>query len=595
VRPARSPLLSLIRATGCVAALSLGLTATPLWAAPADDLKALMDDYYQWSLEQDPILASSVGVETWDDQLPDYSLAAADRAEGARRGFLARLDAIPAQGLPDSAQADHAILHRMLSEAIAANGFGQRVMLFTTYYSPWQGWASIPDAMAFRKQQDYSDYLARLEKIPTANDTVIGITRKAIKGTYTLPCSVLGGLEGSISGVVVATDVTQSRLYGPFSGARPGSISEADWAALQARAQKLLAGPVSAAYTKAAKFVHDDYLPACRQEVGISAQPGGAAYYAAQIASYTTTALDAEQIHALGLSEVERIRSEMDAVAKAAGYAQRADFVKELRGNPKYYAKTPAELMAAAALQAKTIDGHMPELFGKLPRLSYGLRAVPAEIAEGTTTAYYQPGSPANGVAGFYFVNTSKLDQRPLYELPALTAHEAVPGHHNQIALQQELDIHPLRRNLASFTAFVEGWALYSERLGIEIGLYDTPEKQYGRLSYEMWRACRLVVDTGIHAKGWSKQQAVDFMTENTALSAANIDAEVNRYISWPGQALGYKIGELRIRALREKAEQALGAEFRLPAFHDVVLGEGPVPLDLLEARVNTWIAARQH
>ena len=594
MRPARLPLLSLIRTASVAAALTLGLPVSPLWAAPAEDLRALMDEYYQWSLEQDPLLASSVGVETWDDQLPDYSLAAADRAEKVRRGFLSRLEAIPVQGLPDSAQADRAILQRMLSEAIAANGFGQRVMLFTTYYSPWQGWASIPDAMAFRKQQDYAEYLARLEKIPAANDTVIGITRKAIKGGYTLPCVVLGGLEGSISGVV-GKDVTQSRLYGPFAGAHPPAISDADWAALQARAQTLLAGPVSTAYAKAAKFMHDDYLPACRKEVGISAQNGGAAYYAAQIASYTTTTLDAEQIHALGLSEVERIRTEMDAVAKAAGYAQRADFVKELRSNPKYYAKTPAELMAAAALQAKTIDGHMPELFGKLPRLSYGLREVPAEIAPGTTTAYYQPGSPANGVAGFYYVNTSKLDQRPLYELPALTAHESVPGHHHQIALQQELDIHPLRRNMASFTAFVEGWGLYSERLGIEIGLYDTPEKQYGRLSYEMWRACRLVVDTGIHAKGWSKQQAVDFMTENTALSAANIDAEVNRYISWPGQALAYKMGELRIRALRAKAEQALGADFRLPAFHDVVLGEGPVPLDRLESRVNAWIAAQQH
>ena len=305
--------------------------------------------------------------------------------------------------------------------------------------------------------------------------------------------------------------------------------------------------------------------------------------------------MTAEQIHALGLSEVERIRGEMDALVKSTGFkGDRKAYIAMLRSDPKYYAKTPHELMAEVGLMTKTIDGQMPKLFGRLPRLPYTIREIPASTADGATTAYYQQGSPENGIAGTYYVNTTHLDQRPLFELPALTLHESVPGHHNQIGLQQELEITPYRQNLVFFTAFVEGWGLYSERLGIEMGIYDTPEKQMGRLSYEMWRACRLVVDTGLHAKGWTKQQAVDFMTENTALSAANIDAEVNRYIAGPGQALAYKLGELTIRRLRARAETELGPKFDLRAFHDAVLGQGPVPLDVLDRQIGDWIAARK-
>ena len=280
----------------------------------------------------------------------------------------------------------------------------------------------------------------------------------------------------------------------------------------------------------------------------------------------------------------------MAKVATEAGYPSREAFIAKLRTDPTYYAKTPEELLAAASRIAKQIDGKMPQYFARLPRLPYGVREIPKETAETTTTAYYNSGSPESGIAGNYYVNTSKLSQRPLWELPALTAHEAVPGHHNQIALQQELELPEFRKNAAGFTAFVEGWGLYSEYLGIEMGLYDTPEKNMGRLSYEMWRACRLVVDTGMHAKGWTKAQAIAFMRENSALSDANIEAEVNRYISWPGQALGYKLGELRIRELRARAEAALGSKFDLRRFHDAVLGQGPVPLDVLERQMDDWI-----
>ncbi len=272
-------------------------------------------------------------------------------------------------------------------------------------------------------------------------------------------------------------------------------------------------------------------------------------------------------------------------------FKTREAFIADLRSNPRHYATSPEEQMMRTARITRRIDGFMPRLFGRLPRLPYTIREIPAETAEGTTTAYYNGGSPSAGIAGTYYVNTSKLDQRPFWEIPALSLHEAVPGHHHQIALQQELEIPGWRRNFTYFTAYTEGWGLYSERLGIEMGLYDTPETDMGRLSYEMWRACRLVVDTGLHSKGWSKEQAIAFMRDNSALSEANIEAEVNRYISWPGQALGYKIGELRIRALRERAERELGARFDLRGFHDAVLAQGAVPMDVLEAQVAAWIA----
>ena len=585
-----------MRLTPSAHALALLLAlplAAPASAAPADDLAKLLDEHWQWTLKESPLTASSAGVDEADDRLDDYSLAAADRRVADEKRFLARLDAIPEATLNAQQRANRAILRRMLSEDIEANGFAQRTMLFTSYYSPWQGVADLGESTGFSKTADYRNYLARLALIPAANETWLGITRQAVAGGYVQPCVTLGGLEGSIRGIVSA-DPAKSRFYTPFAKARPGNVTDADWTALQAEAKTLITTKLNPAFAKAADYMVRDYLPHCAQNPSVAAQPGGAAFYAFRARVQTTTTLTPDQIHSIGLDEVARIGAEMDAVAKGAGYPTRADFVRKLRTDPAYYAKTPQELMAAAALMAKTLDGKMPGFFHRLPRLPYGIRAIPAETAEGTTTAYYSPGSPENGIAGNFYVNTSKLDQRPLWELPALTAHEAVPGHHNQIALQQELDLPPQRKYLASFTAFVEGWGLYSERVGIEMGIYDTPEKQFGRLSYEMWRACRLVVDTGIHAKGWTKQQAVDFMTQHTALSAANIDAEVNRYISWPGQALAYKLGELKIRELRARAEKALGAKFDLAGFHDAVLGQGAVPLDVLETQIDSWIAAQK-
>jgi len=573
--------------------LAAALLASTAHSAPADDLKAVIDDHWKWWLSINPVQATALGVRDYDDRLGDISLAEQDREARAAQAFLDRLKAIPDKTLSPADRTNKGVLARLLSDQVEGNRYGERMILFTTYYGWHQGFAGMADNLPFRTRADYESYLKRLSLYPRLNGDAIAISRQAVAKGYVQPCDALGGFERSITGVVEGKP-EGTRFFGPFKRQRPVDMSDADWTAMQARAVALIRDVVAPEYGKFAKFYLKEYKPECRKTVGASAMSQGAAWYAFQARSHTTTSLTPEQIHEIGLSEVARIRAEMVKVAADAGYPGREAFITRLRTDPAYYAKTPEELLAAASRVAKQIDGKMPQYFGKLPRLPYGVREIPKETAETTTTAYYNGGSPESGIAGNFYVNTSKLSQRPLWELPALTAHEAVPGHHNQIALQQELPLPEFRKNAAGFTAFVEGWGLYSEHLGIEMGLYDTPEKNMGRLSYEMWRACRLVVDTGLHAKAWTKAQAIAFMRDNSALSDANIEAEVNRYISWPGQALGYKLGELKFRELRARAEKALGPKFDVRRFHDAALGQGPVPLDVLERQIDDWIAAEK-
>ena len=580
------------RSLTLIAALSASV-ATPVAAGPTEDFNALADRYWAFVMTESPVFASMLGKRENDDKLPDISLAAEDRRSGQYGRFLAELNRIPDTGLSPADRVNKSILKRGLEEAIEANRFGQRMMLFTNRSGWHQNMAGLADNLTFRTAADYDNYLKRLAAYPALNDEALKISTQALAGGYVLPCVALDGVEQTISGVIPA-DATKSRLYSPFAAKRPETIPAAQWATLQGRAQALINGDLRAAYARHLAWYSGSYKPKCTTTVGTSSLPGGKDYYNFRIRQYTTTQRTADNIHALGLSEVARIRAEMESVAKKAGFQSREAMIADLRTNPKYFAKTPEELMEATARELKKIDGKMPSLFTVLPRLPYGIREIPAEIAEGTTTAYYNPGSSENGIAGTYYVNTSKLDQRPFWEIPPLSVHEAVPGHHHQISLQQELNMPAWRRQGTFFTAFVEGWGLYSERLGIEMGLYDTPAKDMGRLSYEMWRATRLVVDIGMHAKGWTKAQAIAFMTDNSALSAANIEAEVNRYIADPGQALAYKIGELKIRELRARSEKALGPKFDLRRFHDAVLGQGAVPLDVLEAQIDSWIGAEQ-
>lgn len=572
---------------------SLLALSAPAFADANNDLTALVNDVWATNLKEQPVYASALGVNDYAAQLGDYTLAAQDRRAADAQKFLARLDAIPTTALSAASKVEAGILRRSLISTIEGNTFGQRAINFTTYSSWHQQLASMSRNLPFKTKADFESYNARIAQYGRVNDENIAVANVAIKGKFTQPCETLTGFEGTVSGLM-ASDIRQSRFYGPYAAKRPESISEADFAALAASAEATIRNVIHPALNKQLAWYSTSYKPACAKAPGVSAQPGGSAYYAFRIREETTTDLTAEQIHQIGLREVARIRAEMVEVATKAGYPSREAFIQHLRTDPQYYAKTPEELMEKVARVTKIIDGKMPSLFGRLPRLPYGIKEIPAETAEGTTTAYYNQGSPEIGISGTYFVNTSKLNQRPYWEIPALSVHEAVPGHHHQIALQQELPLSNFRKYGASFTAFTEGWGLYSERLGIEMGLYDTPAKDMGRLSYEMWRACRLVVDTGIHAKGWSKQQAIDFMTDNSALSAANIEAEVNRYISWPGQALAYKLGELKIRELRTMATKELGPQFSLAAFHDAVLGQGSVPLDVLEQQIKDWVAAEK-
>lgn len=574
-------------------ALALALPQ-PAFASAQDDFISLREEVWQWTLDNSPSLATDLGDRRGDGKLADPSLEGYEQRLAETRAFLARLEAIDKDALPQDLQIDYALMARDFRDTLEASAFDHtRYITFTNRSGPQQAISGLPYSSPLFTVADYESYLGRLEAFPQYVRAFIARNRPGIALGLTQPCEPMQGYENSIAGLIAETP-EQSVWWQAFA-TRPAAISPAEWESLQARARSAITDGAFSGLREFLQYYTKEYAPNCRADAapGIGQTPGGQDYYAYRVRSFTTTDMTPQQVHELGLAEVARIRAEMEQVAAAAGFDSREAFIEHLRTDPQYYPTDEDSYLQYAAALAKHIDGWMPRLFGRLPRLPYTVLPIPAASAPGNTTAYYESGSIATGQPGIYRLNLTELDQRPLWELPALGVHEAVPGHHHQIALQQELDIHPLRANGTFFTVFVEGWGLYSERLGIEMGLYDTPAKQMGRLSYEMWRANRLVVDTGIHALGWTRQQAVDYMLENTALSEANINAEVNRYITWPGQALAYKLGELKIRELRSRAQEALGEAFDLRAFHDTVLENGSVPLDVLEAHVDNWIAAR--
>ena len=580
--------LTLALATAASVAFS-----APAIAGPAEDFHKLMDEYWAAYLKDNPLTASSVGVQTYDRELGQLSLAEFDRQAAEAQAFLTRLRAIPVASLSPIDRSNQAVLQRTLEDQIMLNGFGQRQLLYSSLGSYHEYLATIGENIPMRTKADYDNYLARLALVPARMKSYGDMSVKAAGEGYTQACEWMKTLPGSTLAMVPA-DVTQSPFYGPFAATRPQAITAAEWPALQARAREAISGPIAASYRAFSTVAQSQLVPKCRTVDSVSSQPQGAAYYAGLTRYHTTTELTPDQIHRIGLEEVARIRAEMESVAKKAGFASREAMIADMRTNPKWYVTTPEELLEKTATITKIIDGKMPAYFGRLARLPYGIRPMTAATAPTDTTARYQQGSPEGGIAGFYLVNTTKLDQRPLWEIPVLSVHEAVPGHHQQIAIQQELDMPQWRKATTFFTAFVEGWGLYSERLGIDMGLYDTPQKDMGRLSYQMWRATRLVVDTGIHSKGWDKARAVAYMKDNTALTDANIDAEVNRYISVPGQALAYMIGKRKIEELRARAEKSLGDKFDVRRFHDAVLGQGAVPMDALETQIDAWIASEK-
>ncbi|MEZ6111278.1 MAG: DUF885 domain-containing protein [Pirellulaceae bacterium] len=572
----------------------LTLAANAAFAQPAKSdaasaLDALIEEAWQFELDESPSFAMHVGDPRGADQLGSEKLADIERRNDRRQQFLDRLQKIDRASLARPNQINYDIFQRELENSLAEFHFQTHLTPITNRSGFHIGFPELAEQAPLRTVTDYENYIARLRGFRQYAREHIELMRHGVEAGQVLPAIVLEGYEGSITPHIV-DDVTKSLLYRPLER-MPESFSEADRERLTAAATEAIRESVVPGYRDFLQYMRDDYVPAARGSIGASALPNGRDFYRHRVRQFTTLDITPEQVHEIGLNEVQRIRKEMETIAANAGYNDRyADFLDFLRTDEQFYANSPEQLQAEVALILKRMDGRLPELFGRLPRMPYGLKQVPAYIAPKTTSAYYMMPSGDGRRAGYYFINTYNLKSRPLFEMEALSLHEAVPGHHLQLALQQELDDLPAFRRFNNVTAFVEGWALYAERLGLEVGFYQDPYRDFGRLSFEMWRACRLVVDTGIHYLGWSREQAIEFMAENTALSRHNIEAEVDRYISWPGQALAYKMGELKIRELRSFAETELGERFDIRQFHDIVLGSGSVPLAVLEENVRLYV-----
>ena len=575
--------------------LSIGLvmsfSATGAFAgsSAASTLNKLFADERASVWKDDPLQATSDGVHIYDDRLPRVTPDDQKRRLEEDKQFLARLHAIDRGALAVQEQVSYDLFAFMVGERVTLaryrewrtplnsdSGFHVDVLLMHETANP-------------HTTVDYEHYIARLRDVPRYFRENIANMREGAAEGFTLPSEILDGVSKVVAGEQFKTP-EDCPLWQPFANF-PATVPGRDRPRLAAAGRAAIASAVIPAYADFQRFFETEYRPHARKTLGASQLPDGVAYYA-DLVRYFTSLPDAtpKAIHALGLSEVARIHKEMEAVIREAKFkGSFADFLTFLRTDPQFYAKTPDELLKDAAWTAKEIDERLPKFFGKLPRMTYGVDPVPAALAPNYTAGRYNPGPL--GSAGQYWVNTYALNMRPLWALPALTLHEAVPGHHLQGSLAREMTNVPAFRLNFYPNAFGEGWGLYSEKLGIEMGIYHTPYENFGRLTYEMWRACRLVVDTGIHSMGWSRKQAVDYLTENTSLSKQEIRTEVDRYIAWPGQALAYKMGELKILELRHRAEKELGPRFDLRAFHDAVLANGGVTLPVLEGRINAFIA----
>lgn len=567
-----------------LAALCLGLV-TP--AASPETLADLIVQYEAFNQAGDPEeTAKAAGAEPtrWADVSPEYVAGRAAQAAD----MLEALDTLEAP----NAGPETAILRHLLTAQVNAHAYDTARIPFV---GDW-GFFAQPPFTAMRTRANTrakaEAWIARLNDVPRYFDDHIANMTRGIDTDWTQHADPLATSIAQIKSQIVQNP-TESTLFTPFLSLDSSVLSDEEIAALKARGETAVETAISA-YETLLDFMEQEYAPATRAGAGIAKLKGGQDAYAVQVAFHTAGAgYSPEEIHQLGQSEVARIRANMESIIAETGFDGSFDeFVEFLRNDPQFYATSAEELLEKASEMSKRLDALLPRYFKTLPRLPYGVEAVPAAIAPGYTTGRYSGGDAEKGIAGTYLVNTYALDQRPLYELPALSAHEAVPGHHLQIALAQELVDVPEFRKSYYATAFGEGWGLYSEKLAGEADFYRTPYERFGQLSYEMWRACRLVADTGLHHYGWTRTEAEACFNENTALAPLNIQTEVTRYIGWPGQATAYKVGELKILELRASAKEALGEDFDIRVFHDVLLGAGAMPLDALEKRINDWIAA---
>lgn len=543
------------------------------------DFDRFADDWWQRVEQVQPNTKSG---------LPDMSVAALEKAQQQRVKLLEELNRTDISALTEQQKINFAVLKYRLQNDIDEYRFGAHYMPLTAESGFHSDVLFMLNMSSAKSEKDLQIYLEKLAALPLYMQQQMSWMRQGLAKGYTQPKAVLVGYEDSIRSFIAA-EPSKSPFFRPLLK-QPAGIPDARWQALQQQASTLISEQITPVYQQYLDFFTSQYVPGARDNIAAIALPDGAAYYQNRLEHYTTLNMTPQQVHDIGLKEVARIRAEMQQVIKQTGFkGDFAEFVQFLRTDPQFYVTKPEQLLKEAAYLSKKIDAQLPKLFKTLPRTPYGVEPVPAEIAPKYTTGRYAGGRAA-GDPGFYWVNTYALDRRPLYELEALTLHEAVPGHHLQVALANEQTNLPVYRRNFYTSAFGEGWGLYSEYLGLEVGFYTDPYSNFGRLTYEMWRACRLVVDTGMHTMGWSRQQAIDFLAQNTALSMHNVTTEVDRYISWPAQALSYKLGELTIKRLRQKAEVALGEKFNVREFHDAVLSNGSVPLSVLEQQIDLYI-----
>ncbi len=589
----KRPLVGLLLcALPALAAASPAPSAAPTRAADAAAaLRALFAEDWQFSLREDPLFATSVGDNRYNDRLPSVSPADIARLAERGRATLARLHAIDRALLGETDRVSYDLFERGLVEGLEAYRLKLWLQPITAEGGFHTDFSRLPEEVPLATERDYDNYVARLRAFPTYAAQSTEVLRQGVAAGFTLPRVVMKGYLDAIA-MHVTSDATRSVFWQPFTRF-PAALAEPARERLRQAGRAAIQEAVVPAYRDFLAFMRDQYIPHARTTISAADLPNGREIYAWAVRHFTTLDLTPEAVHALGLREVERIHGEMLQVMAQTGYKKGLpEFLEFLRTDPRFYARTPEELLAHAALIAKRMDGKLPSLFKRLPRQPYGIAPVPADLAPKYTGGRYDGAPVDSRRAGTYWVNTYALDTRPLYNLEALTFHEAVPGHHLQGALQQELRDLPDFRRFVYIEAYGEGWGLYSEWLGLEAGFYQDPYSNFGRLSYEMWRACRLVVDTGIHAMGWSRDRAMAYMGANTALSRHEIETEVDRYISWPGQALAYKLGELKIRQLRQEAEAALGERFDVRDFHDAVLHNGTVTLPMLERQVHDYVQA---
>jgi prolyl oligopeptidase len=567
------------------------LLASPTLAGPAEDFAELLDEHWEWYLAANPVSASSLGDRRYNDRWSDQSLRAIERRQQTTREFLRRVYAIDRAALTEEEQLNYELFRRELQDTVDEFEFNGHLMPLH-HRGGAQTLDNATNSIPLTTLEDYEDWLSRLQQIDVVIDQTIELAERGRKSGIMPPKILMQRIPNQIAAQLV-DDAEASPFFSAFIDL-PGAFSQQDQARLRATARTTINETVLPAYRKLDRYVSETYLPASRDSIGLSDLPGGSAWYELKARSFTTTQMTPDEIHRLGLQEVRRIRNEMQAIIDELDFdGSFADFLVFLRTDPQFHFDNPDDLYQAYLATSKRIDPQLVKLFGRLPRMPYGVQPIPDAIAPDTTTAYYTRPAADGSRAGIYWVNLYKPEVRPKYEIEVLSVHEAMPGHHLQIALQQELGDMPDFRRYMGFTAFVEGWGLYSESLGDDLGLYKDPYSKFGALTYEMWRAVRLVVDTGIHYKGWTRQQAIDFFKDNAAKTELDIINEIDRYIGNPGQALAYKIGQLKMLSIRRNSELVLGDRFDIRAFHDELLGAGALPLDLLQQRMDAWLQSQ--